>query len=189
KCLPNVHFITHFETATGATGDPAGKGCVVSVELMRSHLKMDKKDYDFYLCGPPAMMKSVVNDLYYWEISSRRVHWESFGPCAVMWPGDVINSPLKPCLITYNNIGRDEKVTLDWAPQDGTILNLMNESKTASLRMKSDCGQGFCGTCKAKYQGKVFYPKAPAYTQLKKNECLPCVCKPDGDISIDVVEK
>src|SRR5262249_29092856 len=36
--------------------------------------------YDFYVCGPAAMMESVTRDLQAWEVPTDRVHMEAFGP-------------------------------------------------------------------------------------------------------------
>lgn len=183
---PNIHIVTGFDTEGNLQSDlDAPKGCRVSVSLMKHQLEPEHKKYDFYLCGPPPMMKSVVTDLYHWNLPKDSVHWEGFGPCAVMWPGDVLNSPLKPCTVTFIDKERDEKIYVDWKPANGSIMNLADERSDKVPKIPRSCGAGFCGTCKTVYKGKVTYDSTPG-ASLKENECLPCVCKPDGDVIFEV---
>ena len=39
--------------------------------------------YDFYVCGPAAMMESVTRGLQAWGVPADRVHTEAFGPATV----------------------------------------------------------------------------------------------------------
>ena len=42
---------------------------------------------DFYLCGPPAFLRSFMKDLGSWGVASGRLHREIFGPEDAMTPG------------------------------------------------------------------------------------------------------
>ncbi|MCH2205031.1 MAG: hypothetical protein MK132_04055 [Lentisphaerales bacterium] len=182
----NILIVTGVDSDGNLENSLISKGCRVSVKLMKYHIEPQNKNYDFYLCGPPSMMKSVVTDLYHWDISKKNVHWEGFGPCAVMWPGDILNSPLKPCTVTFIDNEKDQKVYLDWKPASGSLMNMADEKEDVAPKIPRTCGAGFCGTCKTSFQGKVFYENKPGFTGLQPNECLPCVCKPDGDVILNL---
>lgn len=183
---PNIHLVTSFDIDENIIFDiHAPKGCRVSVNIMKLHLDPKYKEYDFYLCGPPPMMKSVVTDLYHWHIPKDRVHWEGFGPCAVMWPGDILNSPLKPCTVTFLDSEKDEKVFIDWTPANGSLMNLADDRSESLKKIPRSCGAGFCGTCKTNFKGRVTYENEPGYKDLQENQCLPCICKPHGDVIVE----
>ena len=41
-------------------------------------------DADFYFCGPPAFMKSVLGILRDWDVAEDRIRYEFFGPKQAM---------------------------------------------------------------------------------------------------------
>ena len=181
-----INLVTGFDISGHLIYDLSlSKGCRVSVSLMKHQLEPVNKVYDFYLCGPPALMKSVVTDLYHWNIPKERVHWEGFGPCAVMWPADILNSPLKPCTVTFIDRQKDEKVFMDWTPASGALMHLADNKSDSMRKIPRSCGAGFCGTCKSSFKGKIVYESEPSYKNLQKNQCLPCVGKPDGDVIVE----
>jgi ferredoxin-NADP reductase len=44
---------------------------------------MPSQAYDFYVCGPPAIMDSVTRGLEVWGVPTDRVHMEAFGPATI----------------------------------------------------------------------------------------------------------
>lgn len=179
-----IHAVTGINKDGSPTLNEPGKGCRLSADLLKSIVDQPNLA-DYYLCGPPPMMKSLVDGLYFWGMERKRVHWEGFGPCAVNWPGDILNSPLKPCLITVVDKQKDdEKVHVDWSPAKGSVLNLADQHKDKIRPLRRQCGQGACGQCKATLKGSVSYEKKPSFTGLKSNECLTCCARPNGDILI-----
>src|SRR6185503_3610243 len=66
---------------TGTTHDADG---TVSIETLRRILPFG--DYDFYLCGPAAFMSSLYAGLTAMNVAPERIHYESFGPGAVLKP-------------------------------------------------------------------------------------------------------
>jgi ferredoxin len=172
-------------TGTDEKGFPIinhpGPGIRVSADLLRAMIT-EPDESDYYLCGPPPMMKSLVDGLYFWGMPQERVHWEGFGPCAVTWPADIINSPLKPCGLTVVDLKNNDKAFLDWSASKGTLLTLLDQNKGKVRAVKRQCGQGACGQCKLTCRGKVVYDRKPTYKGLQPNECLTCCGRPDGDL-------
>src|SRR5262245_14295869 len=39
--------------------------------------------FDFYVCGPSAMMDSITRDFEAWDVPADRVHAEAFGPATI----------------------------------------------------------------------------------------------------------
>ena len=181
----NVHIVTGFQDGRVIEGSD-GVGCWLSIELIKE-IVGDDGGQDFFLCGPPPMMRALVDGLYFWGQPREKVHWEGFGPCAVNWPGDIINSKLRPCAVSFIDPGKgNSRVYLDWRPASGTILDLADSELEKVRKLKRMCGKGFCGECKTTYKGTVVYDKPPVYGPLKENECLTCCCRPDGDIVVTV---
>ncbi|MGD1524591.1 class I ribonucleotide reductase maintenance protein YfaE [Vibrio owensii] len=76
-----------------------------------------------------------------------------------------------------------DTVTLESKQEERTLLETLENN---GLKPISQCKDGFCGACRVPlFAGKVSYLKEPiAYIGM--NEALPCCCKPDGDIEIEI---
>ena len=57
----------------------------VDVELIRRTLPHGR--HQFYVCGPPAMMETLVPALAAWGVPVDDIHYEAFGPASVKLPG------------------------------------------------------------------------------------------------------
>ena len=53
----------------------------VSVDLFKR--LFPSNNYEFYICGPPPMMESLVKDLDEWGVPQGAVNFEAFGPASV----------------------------------------------------------------------------------------------------------
>jgi len=180
----HIHIISGFKNDGSPLINEAGRGCRIQVDLLKLYVEQPETA-DFYLCGPPPMMKTLVDGIYFWGIPKHRVHWEGFGPCAVAWPADILNSALKPCSITVvDKLKGDEKVHMEWSATKGAILDLADQNSGKVRKIPRQCGQGSCGTCRLIYKGNVVYEKKPSYSGLKSNECLTCCARPKGDVLI-----
>ena len=63
---------------------------------------------------------------------------------------------------------------------------LLNALESKQIDVFSECRSGFCGACKTKVNsGEVVYLHEPLAT-LEPNECLPCCCKPESDLDLDI---
>ena len=53
----------------------------VNVELLARYLP--GSNYEFYVCGPPPMMKFRLPELTKWGVPKEHIHTEAFGPASV----------------------------------------------------------------------------------------------------------
>ncbi|RYV01528.1 ferredoxin [Shewanella sp. OPT22] len=63
---------------------------------------------------------------------------------------------------------------------------LLNALESKAVDVFSECRSGFCGACKTKVNsGEVSYIHEPL-ASLEEGECLPCCCKPESDLDLDI---
>ncbi|WP_100916011.1 class I ribonucleotide reductase maintenance protein YfaE [Pseudoalteromonas spongiae] len=74
-------------------------------------------------------------------------------------------------------------VTSTSSSDSRTVLQILKDSNQKPI---SQCEKGFCGECRLKLKkGTVDYINDPiGFT--RKGEILPCICKPVGDIEVEV---
>ena len=155
----------------------------VSLELLRQVLPSN--NFTFYVCGPPAMMNSLVPALLDWGVARSRIHFEAFGPASIKGFEPVKKAPLTtaaatqaPFNITFSRSGK----TLAWNPGFDSLLAFGTAN---GIAMDSGCSAGECLTCEiALKSGNVHYVKEPSEAPDTGN-CLPCVCVPQSDLEID----
>ena len=137
------------------------------------------KAYEFYVCGPPAMMDSVTRGLETWGVPADRVHTEAFGPATVR---QAVRGPAaQPDCgvdVTFARSG----VTALWSRCESPLLELAEEH---SVAIDFGCRAGSCGTCVTRVlSGAVRYlhqPNAP----LEVDEVLPCIAVPAAPLMLD----
>jgi ferredoxin-NADP reductase len=148
----------------------------VSVDLMKRVLSSNA--HHFYMCGPPPMMKSVVEDLLAWGVPQDRIHHEAFGPASVKSAA----APAAPAGDTNIEVvftRTDKKI-----PWDGRST-LLEVAEANGIRMDFGCRSGNCGTClTALKTGEVKYPSPPGCA-VEKGSCLACIALPGTNVTID----
>jgi predicted ferric reductase len=50
----------------------------ITADLLRKHLGDDLTKYEYFICGPPPMLKAMLNHLNRTAVPSRQVHFEKF---------------------------------------------------------------------------------------------------------------
>jgi ferredoxin-NADP reductase len=165
----------------------------VSVPLLRASLP--STNCDFYLCGPGAMMVSLTEGLSEWGVEESRIHTEAFGPSSV-------KKNKKPALVAAgvgaegppnpppsSPVGSTALVSFDRSgaqvPWNDNFDSLLEFAEANGVEIESGCRAGNCGTClTAVKSGKVKYAEE-AGASCEDGTCLPCICTPDGSLSID----
>ena len=71
----------------------------VDLELLRR--TVPHGGHQFYVCGPPPMMQSLVPALAEWGVAARDIHYEAFGPASVR-----TDRPARPSRPTAGRCGR-----------------------------------------------------------------------------------
>jgi ferredoxin-NADP reductase len=138
-------------------------------------------NYQFYICGPTALMESVVPGLSEWGVASTDIHFEAFGPASVRLPkAETLQGAdvAKPISVHFQRSGR----TLTWTGKEG---NLLDFAEAHGVQVESGCRSGSCGSCVSTLvSGTVDYDSPPDY-DLTPRQCLLCVGKPRDSLALD----
>lgn len=159
----------------------------ISIDYLKRILASN--NYEFYICGPPPMMKSLVADLREWGVPPTSIHTEAFGASSVQ----VVSAAMKKDAETDGRNSSDvttgpavkfAKSSKDGTWTDGTP-NLLSFAESLDIEIDAGCRAGSCGSCvTAIRSGSVKYLETPGY-ECEDNTCLPCVAVPDGQLELD----
>ena len=152
----------------------------VTVELLKERLPSN--NYEFFMCGNGAFMKTLNDGLEAWGVPEKDIHYEAFGPATVKKkaaPAVAAGAAAGPvCKITFAKSGKE----LDWNPAQANLLDFALEN---GLRIESGCRAGSCGVCSVAIKsGSVDYLKPPDAAP-EGGSCLTCICRPKGDLVLD----
>lgn len=149
----------------------------ISVELFKRTLPSN--NYQFYICGPSTMMSSLIDQLSDWKVPDSDILFEAFGPSSMK------KMPASPENLnkSFSVIFAKSGITTHWTADKGSLLEL---AEAEGLSPEAGCRAGNCGTCiTAVKEGDTDYI-TPAGAIPEEGSCLLCVCKPKGDIVLDV---
>jgi ferredoxin-NADP reductase/ferredoxin len=159
------------------------------------HLDMDLLDRlgvprsaDFYLCGPPAFLRSFTAGLKQWGAQPSRVRAEIFGKEEPLTPG--IASVRQPVHLPSGTPGSGPQVSFTRSgltvPWNSRFLSLLELAEACDVPVKWSCRTGVCHTCEsALIGGTVHYQPAPLEPPAEGN-LLICCSQPTSDIEIDL---
>jgi ferredoxin-NADP reductase len=152
----------------------------IDLALLRTTLPPGR--HQWYLCGPPPMLASLVPALRAWVTDPRDIHLEAFGPASA--PAGLsahterFAVPVVAWEVRLDRSGR----TLVW---DGRDTNLLDFVERNGVSLQSGCRSGSCGVCQTRLiAGTVRYPDPPQYT-LPAGYCLPCIGTPASALMLD----
>ena len=178
----NFHLkIAHSDPQDGETADTdynyEGR---ITVDLLRDELPSN--NFDFYICGPSAMMSQIIADLRDWDVPEERIHFEAFGAASVQQvvagaDGAAAEGPKELSVVFERS-----KKSLTWSPEVGTILDLAERNNVA---IDYGCRAGNCGTCEtAVRSGDVTYLSEPG-AEVESGTCLTCISIPKSTLVLD----
>ena len=174
----NVHLITCYSRPldTDELGVDYTHEERVSVDLFKKVLP--SSNFEYYMCGPPPMMKSIVEGLAEWGVPDKHIHLEAFGPASVP-------KKIKPkadavkAAVEFQVEGE----TFEWT---GEHENLLTFAEDKGVELPSGCRMGNCGSCMTPLaSGEVDYPEGKPGFEYEAGNCLPCCCVPKSDISLE----
>lgn len=176
---PSIHLHICYSQPLGgdesAGGSHSGR---VSVDLLRELLPASY--YDYYICGPAAMMQSLSDGLREWGVPDDRIHSEAFGPAAIK-AGAPDPDSRRDCGLEVT-FARSHAVAV-WSRCDSPLLELAEE---AGISIPFGCRAGSCGTCVTTVlAGDVSYLHAPG-APVASGEILACVAVPTTPLVLDV---
>ena len=178
----NIHL--HVCYSRPGPGDVVGRDYQhegrVSVDLFKELLPSN--NFEYFLCGNGAFMKSITDGLEVWGVPEKDVHFEAFGPATVKKktaPSTAAETAfLSKLQVTFSRSGK----TVRWEPSAG---NLLDFASAQGVRIDSGCCAGSCGSCLVAIKsGDVDYLKPPD-AEPEQGACLTCICRPKGDLVLD----
>ena len=152
----------------------------VGIELLKEVLPSN--NFEYYLCGSGAFMKSLTDGLEAWGVPDKDVFFEAFGPATVKKKA-AVPSPAETTHLQKVNVtfARSNK-TVRWEP---TLENLLEFARAQGVKVDSGCCAGSCGSCVVAIKsGDVDYLKKPDATP-DAGTCFTCVCRPKNDLVLD----
>ncbi len=153
----------------------------IDVALLRRTLPHGR--HQFYVCGPPPMMQSLVPALREWGVQADDIHFEAFGPASVRPTGPVSNELAVATSASIDVRCSRSARTLAWDGQDASLLDF---AERHGLAVDAGCRTGSCGTCQTRLlSGVVTYADKPDY-DIPKGQCLLCVGKPQSALVLDL---
>jgi uncharacterized protein len=150
----------------------------ITVDLLRQTLPHGR--HQFYVCGPPAMMESLVPAISEWGVPKQDIHYEAFGPASV--PAATAPAPsgagaATPVEVRFERSGR----TLMWDGQDASLLDF---AERHGVPVDSGCRAGGCGACETRLiDGAVRYRQPPDHDPAP-GYCLMCVGTPASALTL-----
>ncbi|HEY2082193.1 MAG TPA: 2Fe-2S iron-sulfur cluster-binding protein [Verrucomicrobiae bacterium] len=152
----------------------------VTVELFKQLLPSN--NFDYFLCGPGAFMKSITDGLAEWGVLDANVHFEAFGPASVKKaappPSASDTMMLSKITVTF---GKSNK-THHWDP---SLSSLLEFAEARGVKIDAGCRAGNCGTCLVAIKsGDVEY-LASQGASTETGSCLTCICKPKSNLVLD----
>ncbi len=173
----NRNFRLHVVYSNPLSGDVVGTDFqhngYIDIDLLRRTLPHG--NHEFYVCGPSAMMESVVPSIVARGVPMSDVHFEAFGPATLRLPQTpemvVAKDERVEADIRFARTGR----TITW---DGSDASLLEFAERNGIPVESGCRSGSCGSCETKLvSGEVRYSHPPDF-EVSPGTCLLCVAKP-----------
>ncbi|TWT61342.1 2Fe-2S iron-sulfur cluster-binding protein [Rubinisphaera italica] len=156
----------------------------IDINLIKSLVKVT--NLDFYICGPPQMMDSIVTGLRDWGVAEDHIHREAFGRATLSKVANKDETQLKhdkldskkTLSIQFNRSNRN----LTWDGSHNCLLDLALE---AGINIDSGCRAGSCGSCEiAVKSGEVGCRVEPGIN-IDKGSCLACISYPKSELILD----
>lgn len=183
KLLPSLQIVTCYSRPSsndrlGHDYDIQGR---VTVELLKELLPSN--NFDFYICGPSALMEELVPALKAWGVPDASLHYEAFGPSTLGSKGKAAAGSAGS-----TSTGAGHQIKYAMSGVSGTVSSdqtLLEAAEESGVEIPSSCRNGNCGTCMTRLSaGSVRYDQPPGHP-CEAGECLPCVAKPTSDVELD----
>ena len=151
------------------------------------------READFYMCGPPAFLRSFTQDLRSWGVPSGRVHQEVFGPEESFTPGIAQTAARPPHPPAANPGGAPSPgpmvsfarsgLTVPWSPMYQSLLEF---AEACDVPAKWACRTGVCHRCEsALIGGSVRYDPEPLDPPAEGNVLI-CCTRPETEVELDL---
>jgi ferredoxin-NADP reductase len=151
----------------------------VDIPLLQSELKLRR--YQFYICGPGALLESMVPGLESIGIPPGDIHYEAFGPATLKRTGEKFASTAQETeqrwQVTFSRSAR----SVEWNGHHDSLLNM---AEAEGVEVESGCRAGSCGSCLSRIEkGEVEYSQEPI-ADVTQGHCLLCISSPKSDLKL-----
>lgn len=159
-----------------------------SLNLLNEYLGNDVLRAQYFICGPPQMMRQVEETLHAANIPLGNIHREFFSTPTEVTPADV------PAIGTADDVPKERKVTIRLYGREESITVRPNETiLDSAIRNDLDppyaCQVAACCTCRAKVvKGNVHMDSREALTdeEMEEGYVLTCQSHPlTDDVMVD----
>lgn len=153
---------------------PGIKGPLTGERVLAA-LGTDTDDAEFYVCGPAAMMDSVVSALAGAGVSRERIHLERFAYADAR----TVEHPEQAFAVRFAASGR----TLQSRPREP----LLQTALEAGVDLAYSCQMGGCGQCRVKTAGGsvvMDQPNCLSPAEVEAGYILTCCAYPASDLVI-----
>jgi ferredoxin-NADP reductase/predicted pyridoxine 5'-phosphate oxidase superfamily flavin-nucleotide-binding protein len=156
----------------------------ITADTLRQILALD--DYDFYLCGPPAFMQALYDEIRSLGVRDARIFAEALGPAALIRQIDnesmlleekmlleakkslAAENEANEAVIKFVKSGFEQR----WNANDATLLET---AENHGLTPNFSCRNGTCGTCAVRLlKGSITYRTKPVVTPTEGEVLLCC---------------
>lgn len=172
----HLHVAYSRPAATDAPGADYQHQGHVDIDLLRRTLPHGA--HHFYLCGPAAMMQTLVPALAAWGVPPEAIHFEAFGPATLRPPAAQAARASATHEVRFRRSGR----TVTWDGRDSYLLDF---GERHGIDLDSGCRSGGCGACETRLlDGSVHYEHVPDHDPAP-GHCLLCVARPTSAITLE----
>ena len=152
----------------------------VDIELLKKTLPHGR--HQFYVCGPTAMMESLVPALADWGVPEQDIHFEAFGPASISDQRATASASVDATATQFGIRFAKSGRTLDW---DGRDASLLEFAERHGVEVDSGCRSGSCGSCEIRLlSGNVEYRHKPDH-DVAPGHCLLCVGRPASALELE----
>jgi ferredoxin-NADP reductase len=145
----------------------------VNADLIK---QLVEQEAEYFLCGSPSFMQSIMQGLKESGVPDSRVFFESFGK-----PMKAASQNQLPLAAVAEGVAEAEIVftksgkALNWKQGDGSILEF---AEANDINPPFSCRAGICGTCMCKISsGEVAYQEEPT-AAIEEGSVLICISQP-----------
>jgi len=139
--------------------------------------------YDYYLCGPGGMMRSLVEGLVDQGVPEDGIRYEAFGPASLKRrsPSEAgAPSTVEPRPKVRFQVAEQE---VAWDDQYESLLELIEQ---AGVAIDSGCRAGSCGMCATRVlEGDYVTTKSPSFSP-EEGHCLACISVPTSPLVLEL---
>ncbi|HIK19101.1 MAG TPA: 2Fe-2S iron-sulfur cluster binding domain-containing protein [Leptolyngbyaceae cyanobacterium M33_DOE_097] len=134
-----------------------------------------KQEAEYYLCGSPPFLESILTGLKNAGIPENQVFFEMFTKASKVTVDHVVETHFKGSVGESEVIFVKSNKTAFW---NNELDNLLDFAEANNVEPPYSCRQGICGTCMCKIlEGEVEYQAKPV-TDIEPGSILICIARP-----------